>query len=34
MFIYEAFHFVYIAVDDDVEALLDGIVLANVFGGE
>ena len=34
MFVDEATHFVDIAVDDDVETLVDSVVLANVFGGE
>lgn len=34
MLVYEAAHLVYIAVDDDVEALVDCIVLAHLFGGE
>lgn len=34
MLVYEAAHLVYIAVDDDVEALVDCTVLAHLFSGE
>lgn len=34
MLVYETAHLVYNAVDDDVEAFVDCIVLAHLFSGE
>lgn len=34
MLVHEAAHLVYIAVDNDVQSLIDSVVFANVFRGE
>jgi hypothetical protein len=34
MFVYKAAHLVHIAIDDDVEALINGIMFANVLCGK
>ena len=34
MFIHESAHLVYIVIDNDVEAFVDGVVFADVFGRE